>query len=162
MCNARAVPISGFRLYSPSLCDWQTMRVSAPGQIQSPSTRRTERRAGVGGFSSLIAADEAPAAGATLQTQATASVGAILALQATDDATTGHKRALQRATDMLSELEEIRRALILGDLPPQRLQAIASRLAKKETAELDPMMQQILQDIELRVAVELAKLGLSH
>jgi Class II flagellar assembly regulator len=138
------------------------MRVSAPGPIQSPSVRRTERRAGAGGFSSLIAADETPATSATLQTQATASVGAILALQATDDATTGRKRALQRATDMLAELEEIRRALILGDLPPQRLQAIANRLAKKETAELDPMMQQILQDIELRVAVELAKLGLSH
>jgi hypothetical protein len=138
------------------------MRVSAPGQIQSSNVRRTERRAGVGGFSSLLSTDEATATGATRQTQATASVGAILALQAADDATTGRKRAVQRATDMLSELEEIRRALILGDLPPQRLQAIASRLAKKETAELDPVLQQILQDIELRVAVELAKLGLSH
>jgi Class II flagellar assembly regulator len=138
------------------------MRVSAPGPVQSANVRRTERRAGVGGFSSLIAADEAPSTGATLQTQATASVGAILALQATDDAATGRKRAMQRATDMLSELEEMRRALILGDLPPQRLQAIASRLAKKESGELDPVLQQILQDIELRVAVELAKLGISH
>jgi hypothetical protein len=138
------------------------MRVSAPGQTQSPNVRRPERRAGATGFSSLIAADEANATSANLQTQATASVGAILALQATDDATTGRKRAMQRATDMLAELEEIRRALILSDLPPQRLQAIANRLAKKEAAELDPVLQQILQDIELRVAVELAKLGLSH
>ncbi len=138
------------------------MRVSAPGPVQSSNVRRTERRAGAGGFSSLIAADEPSSTPATLQTQATASVGAILALQATDDATTGRKRAMQRATDMLGELEEMRRALILGDLPPQRLAAIASRLAKKESGELDPVLQQILQDIELRVAVELAKLGLSH
>jgi hypothetical protein len=138
------------------------MRVSAPGPVQTSTVRRTERRASSGGFSSLITADDAPSTSATLQTQATASVGAILALQATDDATTGRKRVLQRATDMLAELDEIRRALILGDLPPQRLAAIASRLAKKESGELDPVLQQILQDIELRVAVELAKLGLSH
>jgi hypothetical protein len=156
------MPSFSFRLCSPQLWHWQTMRVTAPGQIQAPSVRRTERRAGAGGFANLIATDDAAATGATLQTQATASVGAILALQATDDATTGRKRAVQRATDMLAELEEIRRALILGDLPAQRLQAIAGRLAKKETAQLDPMLQQILQDIELRVAVELAKLGLSH
>jgi hypothetical protein len=138
------------------------MRVSAPGQIQPSNVRRSERRAGASGFSSLIATDDAHASGASLQTQATASVGAILALQQTDDATTGRKRAMQRATDLLSELEEIRRAMILGPLPPQRLQAIAARLAKKESAQLDPLLQQILQDIELRVAVELAKLGLSH
>jgi Class II flagellar assembly regulator len=138
------------------------MRVSAPGQIQSPNVRRTERRTDAGGFSSLIAADETASTGSTLPAQAAASVGAILALQATDDATTGRKRALRRATDMLAELEEIRRALILGDLPPQRLQAIANRLAKQQTDELDPMLQQILQDVELRVAVELAKRGLGY
>jgi Class II flagellar assembly regulator len=138
------------------------MRVSAPGQIQSSNVRRNERRAGASGFSGLIATEDAHPIGASLQTQATASVGAILALQQTDHATTGRKRAMQRATDLLSELEEIRRAMILGDLPPPRLQAIAARLAKKDSAELDPLLQQILQDIELRVAVELAKLGLSH
>jgi hypothetical protein len=138
------------------------MRVSGPGQIQPSSVRRSERRPGAGSFSSLIATDESSATGSAMPAHATTSVGAILALQQSDDATTGRKRAMQRATDLLSELEEIRRSLILGALPPQRLQAIAARLAKKDQSELDPMLQQILQDIELRVAVELAKLGLYH
>ncbi len=136
------------------------MRVSGPGQVQPSNVRRQERRAGAGGFSSLIETDDAPPTGSAVPTQAIASVGAILALQQSDDALTGRKRALQRASDLISELEEIRRSLILGALPPQRLQAIGARLAKKDKLELDPVLQQILQDIELRVAVELAKLGL--
>ncbi len=135
------------------------MRVSAPGPVQAANLRRTERRPGVGGFASLLSSDEAVANGGVAPAQATTSVGAILALQQSDDATSAPKRAIQRATDLLSELEEIRRSLILGALPAPRLQAIAARLAKKESAILDPVLQQILQDIELRVAVELAKLG---
>jgi hypothetical protein len=135
------------------------MRVSAPGPVQSSNVRRTERRPGVGGFSSLISSDEAASTSGTMPTQGTTSVGAILALQQSDDATSAPRRALQRASDLLSELEEIRRSLILGALPAPRLQAIATRLANKDSAVLDPVLQQILQDIELRVAVELAKLG---
>ncbi len=135
------------------------MRVSAPGQIQASNVRRSDKRAAAGGFSSLLASDEAPATGASMAAHATTSVGAILALQQTDDATTGRKRAMQRATDLLSELEEIRRSMILGALPVPRLQAIAARLARKETGFIDPVLQQIVEDIELRVAVELAKQG---
>jgi hypothetical protein len=136
------------------------MRVYGPGTVQLSSVRRSERRASAGAFAGLVSTDDVSSVHGAAPSQSIASVGAIVALQQTDDALHARKRGEQRATDLLSELEEIRRAMILGALPPQRLQAIAARLAAKDSSQLDPVLQQILQDIELRVAVELAKFGL--
>ena len=85
----------------------------------------------------------------------------VLAVQETPDAAKG--RAKQRARDrgmkMLDFLEEIRIGLLMGVIPKDRLEQLAQMVrAKREQIE-DPALTAILDEIELRAAVELAKLS---
>ncbi len=95
------------------------------------------------------------------QTSAPASMAGIdslLALQAVDDATVGRKKALKRAHSLLDALEEIRADLLAGRVNEGRLnRAIA--LLQQAKAHSEPGLDALVADIELRVRVELAKLG---
>jgi hypothetical protein len=106
-------------------------------------------------------ADEAPAlaGGAAL-----ASVDALLALQGVEDVDAtnpdGRRRnqaAARRGEDLLDQLDEIRVALLTGRLPESRLRALSRSLAARGETAADPKLKGVLDDIELRVAVELAK-----
>jgi hypothetical protein len=60
---------------------------------------------------------------------------------------------------MLSELEALRDGLLDDDVPVHRLEALAA-LARSQRAEVDdPDLAQLLDEIDLRVQVELAKRG---
>ena len=89
------------------------------------------------------------------------SLSVVLAVQETPDAAKG--RAKQRARDrgmkMLDFLEEIRIGLLLGVIPKERLEQLAQMVRAKREQIDDPKLTAILDEIELRAAVELAKLS---
>ncbi|MGG2339427.1 flagellar assembly protein FliX, partial [Salmonella enterica] len=70
--------------------------------------------------------NEAPAESASMAAAAPmTSVAALLAVQDEGDATSRRRRrAVQRGTDLLDRLDEIRHALLTGDMPSSRLQAL--------------------------------------
>lgn len=89
------------------------------------------------------------------------SLSVVLAVQETPDAAKG--RAKQRARDrgmkMLDFLEEIRIGLLMGVIPKDRLEQLAQMVRAKREQIDDPKLMSILDEIELRAAVELAKLS---
>jgi len=89
------------------------------------------------------------------------SLSVVLAVQETPDAAKG--RAKQRARDrglkMLDFLEEIRVGLLMGAIPKDRLEQLAQMVRAKREQIDDPKLTAILDEIELRAAVELAKLS---
>jgi hypothetical protein len=89
------------------------------------------------------------------------SLSVVLAVQETPDAAKG--RAKQRARDrgikMLDFLEEIRIGLLMGVIPKERLEQLAQMVRAKREQIDDPKLTAILDEIELRAAVELAKLS---
>lgn len=89
------------------------------------------------------------------------SLSVVLAVQEMPDAATG--RAKQRARDrglkMLDFLEEIRVGLLMGMIPKERLEQLAQMVRAKRELVDDPGLTAILDEIELRAAVELAKLS---
>lgn len=89
------------------------------------------------------------------------SLSVVLAVQETPDAAKG--RARQRARDrgmkMLDFLEEIRVGLLMGAIPRERLEQLAQMVRVKREQIDDPQLTAILDEIELRAAVELAKLS---
>lgn len=88
----------------------------------------------------------------------TAGLDAILALQAVGDFSESRRRAIKRGTTLLDLLEDMKADLLVGRLAPQQLDALSGQLAGlRERAE--PQLDAIIDDIELRVLVELAKLG---
>jgi hypothetical protein len=89
-------------------------------------------------------------------------ITSVLALQEAPDATT-RKRARQRAKErgglMLDQLDEIRLGLLLGTVPVAKLEQLGQLVRAKREQIDDPRLLEILDEIELRAAVELAKLS---
>lgn len=96
-------------------------------------------------------ARSAPVAGTT-------GIDAILALQAVAGPLEGKKKALRRGRSLLDALDEIKADLLIGQVSGERLDALGAMLSElRERSE--PALDAVLDDIELRVRVELAKLG---
>src|SRR3546814_13022479 len=75
-----------------------------------------------------------------------------------DLSTGGRRRARKRAEVLLDRLEELRLAIALGEVPLGQLEDLARVLSQRQDAG-DPELAQIINEIEIRAAVELAKRG---
>lgn len=136
------------------------MKVGDIKTITTNTAKRAPPRGGpVSGFSSYIETEETHAAPALHGSVPVSALGALVALQQVEDATARRSRGLKRAEAMISELDEIHRALMLGGLPTARLQAMAGQMKQRMDGVDDPALHTLLSDIELRLAVELAKRG---
>lgn len=138
------------------------MRITGPGSTNATSARKAERKSTSGeGAAFASAVDAAATASTPARTSAAgpaSAVDALLALQEAPDSTAGRSRGLARAADMLDLLEEVRRGLLLGTIPRATLGQLASLARQSRQPDLDPALAAILDDIELRAEVELAKL----
>ncbi len=137
------------------------MKISATNPARGSAIRRGAKTTGAGGqdFADHLEID-ATATTPTGQAKPITTVDALIALQEVPDATVGHKSAIRRGHDLLDELDEIRHGLLLGAIPQNRLRRLADQLHLRRAATVDPGLTEIIQEIELRVAVELAKLSL--
>ena len=90
---------------------------------------------------------------------ALSGIGSILAAQElSEDQNHGsNKQMIRFATDILDRLDEVQRDILLGNLSKDRLIKLAQQLRSKKRDVSDPALLQIIKDIELRAAVELAK-----
>jgi hypothetical protein len=136
------------------------MRVIGPG---APGRVAPRRSAGLdadgAGFTRLVGGGvNTPTAASLGSTAALAALDALLMLQAVPDAAERRKRALKRGHGLLDRLEELRLALLDGVLPRTTLERLQAGLVQQGEAFDDPELGGLIGEIELRVAVELAKL----
>jgi hypothetical protein len=89
------------------------------------------------------------------------SLSVVLAVQESPDAAKGKakQRARDRGIKILDFLEEIRVGLLMGAIPKERLEQLGQMVRAKREQIDDPKLTAILDEIELRAAVELAKLS---
>ena len=97
------------------------------------------------------------------QVQATAamtSADAIFAAQMVQDEEERQirQKLVKKGNTLLKNLEEIREGLLVGEISKEKLIEISRFVKEKDIQSSDPKLQEILQEIELRVEVELAKL----
>tara|TARA_B100000925_G_scaffold255837_1_gene209366 strand:+ start:32 stop:442 length:411 start_codon:yes stop_codon:yes gene_type:complete len=69
-----------------------------------------------------------------------------------------NKHASSRANLILDRLEDIRQGLLIGAISKPRLEELAGTIKETRDSALNPEMSDILDEIELRAKVELAKL----
>ena len=86
-------------------------------------------------------------------------VDALLAMQEVGDATDERSRrqASQYGEDLLDRLNAIQDALLMGAIPKDTLMDMAQKLRAGRVKVQDPALNNILDEIELRVEVEIAK-----
>ncbi|EWY37181.1 hypothetical protein N825_21580 [Skermanella stibiiresistens SB22] len=137
------------------------MKVEGPGSPRAGGA--TKRAGGSGGLAGAFAralhgVDDTATAGVN-GAQATGAVTPLLNLQEVEDSTSGPSKAKARAEELLDRLDEIRHALLSGGLPESKLNAL-QQVAQSHRAEVeDPRLVEILDEIDLRAQVELAKLA---
>ncbi|MBT6985329.1 MAG: flagellar biosynthesis protein FlgI [Rhodospirillaceae bacterium] len=136
------------------------MKISGSRSIRSGAAPRTEGKGGAGSgakFSvdSGVATETSAAASGV---SGVSSVGALLGLQEIPDAGEQRRQALHRSTDILDELDQLRLGLLTGSVPRQRLQRLMKLLRERPGGYADPHLDVIIGDIEVRAAVELAKM----
>ena len=124
-------------------------------------TKRSERASKTGnpGFAQHLKSGGDDVAGAAAVAPVSA-VDALLTIQEVEDSTEGRAKAAARkwGHDVLDQLERLRVGIISGIVPRHDLERIATSVARQRMRTNDPVLEQILNEIELRAKVELAKL----
>ena len=87
------------------------------------------------------------------------SLDALLALQAVEDPLLKKKKLVRRGTQLLDTLEDMKADLLTGRVSESRLNQLMAVLGQARD-KADPRLDSLLDDIELRARVELAKRGL--
>ena len=132
------------------------MKITGPNSLSSaaPAPRRS---AGAG-----FALQSGSAAGAretsmTLGVSTLDSVDALIALQEIDGPLGRRRRAIGRAGRLLDELEGLKLALLEGEIDDAGLRRLSAVAREQREATSDPRLEAVLDQIEARAAVELAK-----
>ena len=134
------------------------MRVDPRQPIRSAAGASTARRP-EGGFSLGAAAGASAGAGAAAAPASLAGLDAVLLLQAeADTPRERRRRTARRGHDLLDGLDRLKAALLGGRVAGHELRAVAARLAERSGLSGDPRLDGLMAEIELRAAVELAKL----
>ncbi len=124
-----------------------------------PATQRRDEKATVGDRSfSTALSGEAGSAASLKGASAMPAIEGLLSLQEIADGQGGKKRAVQRGEKLLDALDGLRHALLQGSLPRAQLETLARLAAETSPLVDDAKLQEILGEIEVRAAVELAKL----
>lgn len=137
------------------------MKITGFGTISNTSSTNKRRGVtGTGAFADLLSAAEAGLDGIsqTHDVAATSALNNLLALQEISEEDIHRKKLVQQGNNMLDTLEQLRRQLLVGSLPPQVLLDISRQISLQKQAVSDPRLGAIIDEIELRAAVELAKI----
>ena len=136
------------------------MKVTGPNGVSggAPSARRAGSAGAGFSLPQLGASDRAAPTAPTAGLGGVMGVDALLALQDVGGPLEGRRRSMRRAGRLLDVLDDLKVALIDGALTPAQIRALSTTLAEQREATGDPALESVLDEIETRAAVELAKL----
>lgn len=134
------------------------MRIDGPQRPQAPGAGGRARKAEGGTAFELGSAAKPSEARAAASAAALTGLDALIALQMVDDPLAGRKRGMRRGRAMLDALDELKLSLLAGRLPTRDLARLIAAVEGRERDSQDPRLEAVLDEIELRARVELAKL----
>jgi hypothetical protein len=137
------------------------MKVEGPSKTQKSGKTDKAKGAGKadGSFGAMVtgAASGVSAAGAT---QSIAKVDALLAVQGAESATESktRRKMRERADNILGKLDGLRMSILNGGLTVGQVIDIADVVASHREKITDPQLSALLDEIDLRAQIEIAKL----
>lgn len=133
-------------------------RIDGPSTMRPAGTvRRAGKTASSSGSSFSKHLEESEESSGVQGTSSLGSVNCVLDIQEVDDALSRAARGKLRAEDLLDKLDELRLDLLTGAISENKLQRLAQVVASRRAEINDPNLNQILDEIDLRAQVELAK-----
>jgi hypothetical protein len=136
------------------------MRVNGPNGTALASTPAAARRP-AGGTFALSEANAPQAKNAAVALRTLGGIDALIALQGIEDPVERRRRAVKQGTRALDALDELKLGLLSGTLDQAMLLRLKAAAADLRDGSGDAKLDQVLSEIDLRVAVELAKAGMN-
>jgi hypothetical protein len=138
-------------------------RIEGPGRSGAISkTDKAKKTGSVSGasFADMLT-DEAGGVESVAPTLGAGAISALLTIQANEQATERdtRRRAIAHGDDLLDELDNLRVGLLMGNYTINQLQQMSYRLEQRRLSITDPELLSIIDDIEMRVRIEIAKYG---
>ncbi len=134
------------------------MRINSANRSSAAGSSRGVRKPASGADTFSVAnSDDEPRLAATSGPKSLTSVDTLLAIQESSDGMSGRKRAVKRASDILDILDEIKLEILSGTLSHMRLGRLLRIVEVQRDQFSDPNLEHVLDEIELRARVELAK-----
>jgi hypothetical protein len=137
------------------------MKVSGPaGPSAAGGARPTRPQGAVPDFEPI----STPAAGGTSGVSSASGVArvssldALIALQEVGGPLERRRRAVRRAGNLLDALEDLKLDLLDGGLSPAALAKLTGAVREQRALTDDPRLETVLDEIETRAMVEIAKL----
>ena len=140
------------------------MKVEGPGSTsKAGKTKKKDKvSSGDGSFGDMVTGKSGES-GAASGPQSVAKVDALLAVQGAENPTerAARRRMQQRADNILDELEKIRLGLLTGTLTVGDVINVADVVASHREKVMDPRLTAVLDEIDLRAQVEIAKMRMA-
>ena len=137
-------------------------KIEGTGPLRaSQPVRRLVKSGEAGGasFSKSLEETESAEGAAASGVSSLGNVAGVFGLQEVDDALARASRGKMRAQDILDKLDEMRLDLLSGGMSREKLQRLAKTINTRRQDMDDPRLGEILDEIDLRAQVELAKFG---
>ena len=134
------------------------IRIDQRAPVSNAGPAGSARRAGGAAFT-LPGKEGASSARSSAGIGASGPLDTLLAVQAYEEPQERKKRQARRGHDLLDGLDRLKASLLSGRVQLAELEEIKANLAIRRENTDDPRLDDVLAHIELRAAVELAKLG---
>ena len=128
------------------------------GRIEKPSPKSARKSGKPGEFAGILETGEAQGAAPTAPATAS-TIDSLLALQEVPGDRLSREAATRHGEALLEALDRLRLELLEGAVSQDNLLRLGEMAAARKGASEDPRLDAVLEEIELRVAVELAKRG---
>ena len=140
------------------------MKINGPERPGQASLPAKGARAAAPGFSISSSEESAETAttGQALGVGGVGSLDALMALQEVDGPLERRRKAVRRAGRILDVLDEMKMALLDGRASPVAAQKLAAAVREERSMIEDPRLSGVLDEIETRALVELAKLEMAR
>ena len=133
-------------------------KIDGLGSVRTTApVKRPTKTASAGGTSFAKQIDDTEETAASGGISSTNSVAGILGVQEVDDALAHASRGKMRAEDILERLEDLRMGLLTGSISREKLMQLSRVVSARRADIKDPRLLEILDAIDLRAQVELAK-----
>ncbi|HEX4408527.1 MAG TPA: flagellar assembly protein FliX [Xanthobacteraceae bacterium] len=137
------------------------MRVSATNRTTAATTSGAARQVSGGSGFSVGGSETPQATSAAVALRTVGGIDALLALQGVEDPVERRRRAVKHGRRALDALDELKIGLLSGTLDQSTMLRLKAAATDLQDGSGDDRLDQVLAEIDLRVAVELAKAGIS-
>jgi len=134
------------------------MRIYGPHGTTTAASPVAARRA-TGESFTLSDAETAHAKSAAVAIRTLGGIDALIALQGIEEPAERRRRAVKHGRRALDALDELKLGLLSGSLDQSTLLRLKAAAGDLRDGSGDEKLDQVLAEIDLRVAVELAKAG---